>query len=116
MDKLTSNFQTALADAQSLAVGQDNPFIEPIHCMVALLEQEAGTAYHLLSKADVDLNLLRSELDKALHNLPQVEDTAGEIHISNDLNKLLNVTDKLSQQRKDQFISSELFYFLIFIH
>jgi ATP-dependent Clp protease ATP-binding subunit ClpB len=108
-DKLTSNFQTAIADAQSLAVGHDNPFIEPVHLMIALLEQENGTAYHLLTKAGVNIAALRSELSKKLDSLPQVEGTQGEIHISNDLNKLLNTTDKLAQQRKDQFISSELF-------
>jgi len=108
-DKLTSNFQTAIADAQSLAIGHDNSFIEPVHLMIALLEQENGTAYHLLTKAGVNIATLRTELSKGLDSLPQVEGTQGEIHISNDLNKLLNITDKFAQQRKDQFISSELF-------
>lgn len=109
MDKLTSKFQMALADAQSLAVGRDNQFIEPVHLMLALLDQEGGTAHHLLTKAKVNLAILRSELNAALDTLPQVKGTPGEVHISNELSRLLNVTDKLAQQRKDQFISSELF-------
>lgn len=109
MDKLTSKFQMALADAQSLAVGRDNQFIEPVHLMKALLDQQGGTAHHLLTKAQTNVAILRSELNAAIDSLPQVEGTPGEIHVSNDLNRLLNVTDKLAQQRNDQFISSELF-------
>jgi len=109
MDRLTSKFQMALADAQSLAVGRDHQFIEPIHLMSALLDQEGGTVRHLLTQADVNTNLLRSELNAALDRLPGVSGTAGELHVSNDLGRLLNQTDKLAQQRKDQYISSELF-------
>ena len=109
MDKLTSKFQMALADAQSLAVGHDHQFIEPIHLMSALLDQDNGTVRHLLSQADVNVNQLRSQLSEALERLPRVEGTAGEVHLSNDLTRLLNVTDKLAQTRKDQYISSELF-------
>ncbi len=109
MDKLTTKFQMALADAQSLAIGRDNQFIEPIHLMKALLDQQGGTAHHLLTKAKVNISVLRSELNSAIDRLPQVKGTPGEIHISNELNRLLNVTDKLAQQRNDQFISSELF-------
>lgn len=109
MDKLTSKFQMALADAQSLAVGRDNQFIEPIHLMKALLDQQGGTAHHLLTKAAVNIPILRSELNAALTQLPQVQGVEGEVHVSNDLNRLLNITDKLAQQRNDQFISSELF-------
>ncbi len=109
MDKLTSKFQLALADAQSLAVGRDHQFIEPIHLMAALLEQDGGTASGLLSKAGVNLNVLRSRLGEALERLPAVEGAGGELHISNDLGKLLNVTDKLAQKRGDAYISSELF-------
>jgi ATP-dependent Clp protease ATP-binding subunit ClpB len=109
MDKLTSKFQLALADAQSLAVGRDNQFIEPVHLMIALLDQEGGSVRHLLTQADVNVNLLRSQLGEMLEKLPQVSGTAGEVHISNDLGRLLNVTDKLAQQRKDSYISSELF-------
>jgi ATP-dependent Clp protease ATP-binding subunit ClpB len=109
MDKLTSKFQMALADAQSLAVGRDHNYIEPVHVMAALLDQEGGTTRHLLTQANVNTNLLRSQLGEQLDRLPVVEGTSGEVHISNDLNRLLNLTDKLAQQRKDQYISSELF-------
>jgi ATP-dependent Clp protease ATP-binding subunit ClpB len=109
MDKLTSKFQMALADAQSLALGRDHNYIEPVHVMVALLDQEGGTVRHLLTQADVNSNLLRSQLGEWLDRLPTVQGTAGDVHISNDLNRLLNLTDKLAQQRKDQYISSELF-------
>ena len=109
MDKLTSKFQLALADAQSLAVGRDHQFIEPVHLMAALIEQDGGTAPGLLSKAGVNLNLLRSRLGEALDRLPAVEGAAGDLHISNELGKLLNVTDKLAQKRGDAYISSELF-------
>ncbi|GBE11396.1 chaperone protein ClpB [bacterium BMS3Bbin12] len=109
MDKLTSKFQMALADAQSLAVGRDHQFIEPVHVMAALLDQEGGTVRHLLAKADVNVSRLRSQLGEALDRLPQVEGTAGDVQISNDLGRMLNVTDKLAQQRKDRYLSSELF-------
>ena len=109
MDKLTSKFQMALADAQSLAVGLDNQFIEPAHVMVALLDQEGGMVRGLLTKSGANVNLLRSQLGEALDRLPKVEGTGGEIHIGNDVSKLLNITDKLAQKRNDQYISSELF-------
>jgi ATP-dependent Clp protease ATP-binding subunit ClpB len=109
MDKLTSKFQMALAEAQSLAVGLDNQFIEPAHVMVALLDQQGSSIRGLLSKSGVNVNLLRSQLGEALDRLPKVEGTAGEIHISNELSNLLNLTDKLAQKRNDQYISSELF-------
>nr|WP_172597762.1 ATP-dependent chaperone ClpB [Sulfuriflexus mobilis] len=109
MDKFTSKFQVALADAQSLAVGRDHQFIDPLHLMTALLDQEGGSVRHLLMQADVNVNLLRSHLGEALDKLPQVQGAEGDLHISNDLGRLLNVCDKLAQQRKDQYISSELF-------
>ncbi|MHB1240450.1 MAG: ATP-dependent chaperone ClpB [Gammaproteobacteria bacterium] len=109
MDKLTSKFQMALADAQSLAVGRDHPFIEPVHVMTALLDQQGGSVRHLLTKADVNVNRLRSQLGEALDRQPQVEGTAGDVSISNELGRMFNVTDKLAQQRKDQYLSSELF-------
>jgi ATP-dependent Clp protease ATP-binding subunit ClpB len=109
MDKLTTKFQQALADAQSLAVGRDNQYIEPVHLMAALLDQQGGTARPLLEKASVQVAKLRSDLAGALDRMPKVEGAGGDVVISNDLNKLLNVTDKLAQQRGDQFISSELF-------
>ncbi|WP_454782521.1 ATP-dependent chaperone ClpB [Legionella sp. WA2022007384] len=109
MDKLTSKFQIALADAQSLALGRDNGFIEPEHLMKALLDQQGGSCRPLLSKAGVNIPLLRTLLDQALDKLPKVSGMGGDIHISNGLNRLLNLTDKLAQQKKDNFISSELF-------
>ncbi|MCE0723532.1 MULTISPECIES: ATP-dependent chaperone ClpB [Legionella] len=109
MDKLTSKFQIALADAQSLALGRDNGFIEPEHLMKALLDQQGGTCRPLLSKAGINIPLLRTLLDQALDKLPKVAGMGGDIHISNGLNRLLNLTDKLAQQKKDNFISSELF-------
>ena len=109
MDRLTSKFQEALSDAQSIAVGRDHQFIEPVHLMIALLDQQGGSVRPLFSHAGVNINLLRSQLGEMLEKLPAVEGTGGELHISNALGKLLNVTDKLAQERKDQFISSELF-------
>jgi ATP-dependent Clp protease ATP-binding subunit ClpB len=109
MDKLTTNFQQALADAQSLAVGRDHQFIEPVHVLSALLEQQGGSVLGILTKAGVNLNLLRSQLGDALDRIPSVEGTPGEVHVGNELGKLLNVTDKLAQERGDSYISSELF-------
>src|SRR5271156_6310138 len=109
MDKLTTKFQQALADAQSLAVGRDNQYIEPVHVMAALLDQQGGTARPLLEKAGAQVAKLRSDLAGALDRVAKVEGAGGEVLLGNDLNKLLNVTDKLAQQRGDQFISSELF-------
>jgi ATP-dependent Clp protease ATP-binding subunit ClpB len=109
MDKLTSKFQLAIQDAQSLAVGRDHQYIEPVHLMIALLDQQGGTVRHLLTQSDVNIHMLRSQLGEALDRLPQVQGTPGEVHLSNDLGRLLNITDKLAQQRKDQYISSELF-------
>ncbi len=109
LDKLTSKFQLALADAQSLAVGQDHQFIEPVHVMVALLDQQGGAVRGLLTKSGVNINLLRSQLGEAVDRLAKVEGAGGEVHISNDLTKLFNITDKLAQNRDDQYISSELF-------
>jgi ATP-dependent Clp protease ATP-binding subunit ClpB len=108
-DKLTSQFQTALANAQSVALGHDHAFIEPLHLMQALLDQEEGTAHYLLSKSNVNITQLRDQLAVAIERLPTVAGTGGEMHLSNELNSLLNLTDKLAQKRKDQYISSELF-------
>src|SRR5882672_4740268 len=113
-DKLTSRFQAALADAQSLCVGRDHQFIEPAHVMQALLESAGGGVAPLLMKAGADLNKLRSLLGAALDRLPKVEGAPGEVHVSSDLNRLLNLTDKLAQQRGDQYIASELFVLAAF--
>ncbi|MFC3907880.1 ATP-dependent chaperone ClpB [Legionella dresdenensis] len=109
MDKLTSKFQMALADAQSLALGKDNNFIEPEHVMKALLDQQGGSARPLLTKAGANLSQLRNQLDQAIAAFPNVSGTGGDVHISSALNRLLNLTDKLAQQKKDAYISSELF-------
>ena len=108
-EKLTSKFQMALADAQSLAVGRDHQFIEPVHVMTALLDQQGGSVRHLLTQANVNVNGLRSQLGVALDELPQVQGTGGDVQISNELGRVMNVMDKLAQERKDQYISSELF-------
>src|SRR5271170_3864761 len=114
MDKLTSRFQSALSDAQSLAVGRNNQFIEPAHVLLAMLDTSGGNIRPLLAKTGADVGKLRSLLIEALDRLPTVEGRAGEVHVSNDLSRLLNVTDKLAQQRGDQYISSELFVLAAF--
>ncbi|OED40696.1 ATP-dependent chaperone ClpB [Chromatiales bacterium (ex Bugula neritina AB1)] len=109
MDKLTSKFQQALQDAQSLAVGREHQFIEPLHLMVAFLDQQGGSIRHLLTQASVNVNGLRAALAKSIDRLPQVSGAGGEMHISKELAKLLNLTDQLAQKKQDQYISSELF-------
>ncbi|WP_045048594.1 ATP-dependent chaperone ClpB [Rouxiella chamberiensis] len=109
LDRLTSKFQLALADAQSLALGRDNQFIEPVHLMSALLTQEGGTVRPLLTSAGVDAQRVRTDVDQALGRLPQVEGTGGDVQPSSELVRVLNLCDKLAQQRADKFISSELF-------
>ena len=109
LDRLTTRFQTALADAQSLAVGRDHQFIEPVHVMAALLDQDGGTLPHLFASAGIDINRLRSQLSLILDRLPTVQGAEGEVHISKELERLLNLTDKYAQERKDGYISSELF-------
>jgi len=109
MDKLTTKFQQALQDAQSLAVGKDHQVLEPVHLLAAMLEQDGAAIGGLLAKAGVDVNRLRSETGAALDRLPTVEGSPGEVHMSSELGKVLNVTDKLAQKRGDAYISSELF-------
>ena len=108
MDKLTSKFQLAIADAQSLALGRDHQFIEPIHLLSAMLNQENNSIGLLLNQAGVNINSLRSQLASKLDQLPQVEGS-DDIHISTELGRILNRCDKLAQKRKDQYIASELF-------
>ncbi len=108
-DRLTSKFQQALGDAQSLALGRDNQFIEPPHLMAALLDQEGGSTTHLLGLAGVDVVQLQRGTTRSMENLPRVQGHNGEIYISKDLDRLLNLTDKHAQERNDQYISSELF-------
>lgn len=108
MDKLTSRLQTALSDAQSIAIGKDHNFIEPIHLIQALLDQQGGSVSSLLQQSGVDVSAFRKAVAQQIELLPQVQGGDGDIHMSNDLGRLLNKSDKLSQQRQDQFISSEL--------
>jgi ATP-dependent Clp protease ATP-binding subunit ClpB len=108
-DKLTTRFQAALSDAQSLAIGRDNQFIEATHVILALLEQDSSTVAQVLSSTGVSVNKLKEKLNDALDRLPQVEGHQGDVQLSNELVRLLNQTDKLAQQRNDQYISSELF-------
>jgi ATP-dependent Clp protease ATP-binding subunit ClpB len=108
-DKLTTKFQQALNDAQSLAIGNDNGFIEPQHLLAALLAQEDGGTASLLARAGVAVPRVQQALKQSIERLPKVEGTGGEITISRDLNNLLNLTDKEATKRGDQFIASELF-------
>ena len=109
IDKLTTQFQQALSDAQSLAIGQDNQFIEPVHLLAALIDNVEGGATSLLSRAGGNVRALRTALQTAIERLPKVEGHGGEVQVSRDLTNLLNVTDKEAQKRGDQFIASELF-------
>ncbi|MGZ8184226.1 MAG: ATP-dependent chaperone ClpB [Methylobacter sp.] len=114
MDKLTSMFQTALADAQSMALGKDHQFIEPIHLLLALLDQQGGSIRPLLAQMGINTQLLRTELVRELDRLATVSGSGGDVQISNELLRLLNLTDKLAQKRNDKFISSELFLLAAF--
>ena len=109
MDKLTSRFQQALADAQSLALGRDHNMLEPVHVLVALLDQQGGSTQPMLAQAGVNVAALRTRLGQVLDRLPKIAGQEGNISVGNDLNRLLNLTDKLAQKRGDQFIASELF-------
>ena len=109
LDKLTSKFQLALQDAQSVAVGRDHQFIESTHLLTAFLDQQDGSVRHLLVQAGADVRGLRAALGAELDKLPSVSGAGGDLHISNELGRLLNLTDKLAQKRKDQYIASELF-------
>jgi ATP-dependent Clp protease ATP-binding subunit ClpB len=108
LDKLTTKLQEALADAQSQAVGNDNPYIEPVHLLVALLNQDDGGARSLLQRAGVNVGGLSNALKTALERLPKVSGTGGEVQVSRELSALLNLADKEAQKRGDQFIASEM--------
>ena len=108
MDKLTNQLQLALADAQSMALGKDNNFIEPVHLLAALLQQQGGSTRPLLQKTGANVAGLTAAVVKAVEALPTVSGSAGDVHMSNDLGRILNVSDKLAQKGGDAYISSEL--------
>ncbi|WP_236207252.1 ATP-dependent chaperone ClpB [Pseudomonas tohonis] len=108
IDRLTSKLQLALSDAQSQAVGHDHPAIEPFHLILALLDQQGGSIKPLLMQVGFDIAALRSALTKELDGLPKLQNPTGDVNLSQDLARLLNQADRLSQQKGDQFISSEL--------
>lgn len=108
-DKLTTKFQQAFADAQSIAVGQDNPNIEPQHLLLALLQQEDGSTRSLLQRSGVNTAPLLESIKQSISRMPKVENSGGEVNISRSLNNLLNLADKEAQKRNDQFIASEMF-------
>ena len=107
-DKFTSKLQEALADAQSLAVGRDNNYVEPIHILSALLEQLNSSTAQILAQAGVNIQTLKGQVEQSLQRLPQVQDPDGEMRFSQDVARIFNKTDKIAQQRGDQFIASEL--------
>lgn len=109
LERFTSKFQEAIATAQSLALGRDHQFIEPVHLLHALLNQDGGTARDLLQKIGVNLHDLRSKISQSIERLPKVEGSEGNLQLSSAMIQCLNLCDKLAQKRKDQFISSELF-------
>ena len=109
IEKFTTKFQQAIAEAQSLAIGKDNQFIEPVHLLRALLNQQDGSVAPILTASGVNVAVLRNELNNELAKLPQVSGNGGDVQLSRQLLNLLNLCDKLAQQRQDKFISSELF-------
>ena len=109
IEKFTTKFQQAIAEAQSLAIGKNNQFIEPVHLLSALLNQQDGSVAPILTASGVNVAALRNELNNELAKLPQVSGNGGDVQLSRQLLNLLNLCDKLAQQRQDKFISSELF-------
>ena len=109
IEKFTTKFQEALSEAQSLAIGKDNQFIEPVHLLTALLNQQGGSIAPILTASGVNVTLLRNELKTELNKLPQVIGNGGDVQLSRQLINLLNLCDKFAQQNQDKFISSELF-------
>ena len=109
IEKFTTKFQQALAEAQSLALGRDNQFIEPVHLLTALLNQQDGSVAPILTASGVNVALLRNELNSELTKLPQVSGNGGDVQVSRGLLNLLNLCDKIAQRNNDKFISSELF-------
>lgn len=109
IEKFTTKFQEALSEAQSLAIGKDNQFIEPVHLLTALLNQQGGSVAPILTASGANVALLRNELKTELNKLPQVIGNGGDVQLSRQLINLLNLCDKFAQQNQDKFISSELF-------
>jgi ATP-dependent Clp protease ATP-binding subunit ClpB len=109
LDRFTSKFQVAISDAQSLALGRDHQYIEPVHLMMALLNQQGGSVRPLFDEAKVNVNSLRSSLSEAIERLPQLQGIGGDVQIGKDTIKLLNLSDKIAQKRKDDYITSEIF-------
>ena len=109
LDNFTSKFQSALSEAQSLALGRDHQYIEPVHLMTALLNQQGGSVRSLFGQADINVNSLRSALSEAVERLPRVEGTGGDVQLGKSTVVLLNLSDKIAQKRKDTYITSEVF-------
>ncbi|APD90429.1 ATP-dependent chaperone ClpB [Alteromonas mediterranea] len=109
LDRFTSKFQLAISDAQSLALGRDHQYIEPVHLMTAMLNQQGGSVRPLLDQANINVNALRSALSQAIERLPRIEGIGGDVQLSKDSGILLNFCDKIAQQRKDEYITSEIF-------
>jgi len=109
LDKLTSKFQLALSDAQSIALGRDHQYIEGTHLLVAILNQDSGSVRAILSDLEIDVNLLRSQLSAMLDKMPKVSGIGGDVQLSSQLGITFNLCDKYAQKMKDKFISSEIF-------
>ena len=109
IDKLTTQFQEALSDAQSLAVSADNPYIEPIHVLAAIIAQPDGSGRALLERAGVRISALRSSVEAALKNLPQVSGQSSQPQVSRELLKLLTQAEKDAEKRGDQYVAIEMF-------
>ena len=114
IDRLTSKLQLALSDAQSVALGQDHSYIEPLHLMMALLDQQGGSTRPILQQAGIPVTKFRESLNELLSRLPKVNDHDGNVQMSPELGRLLNLADKEAQKRKDQYISSELVLMAMF--
>ncbi|MDG2939544.1 ATP-dependent chaperone ClpB [Bisgaard Taxon 10/6] len=114
IDKFTTKFQQALGEAQSLALGKDNQFIEPVHLLTALLNQQDGSVAPILTASGANVAMLRSELNAEINKLPQVSGNGGDVQISRQLVNLLNLCDKIAQRQNDKFISSEIFLLAVF--
>jgi ATP-dependent Clp protease ATP-binding subunit ClpB len=109
LDRFTQSFQESIADAQSLALGKDHQFIEPIHLMLALLNQNGNSIIALLKSAGIDVRSLRAKIDEALSSLAQVQDSGGDVQLSSASGRILNLCDKHAQKMSDKYISSEVF-------